>query len=480
LIRAVLLILIFLLPIQLAADELPDLGNSASAVLSPQQEYELGSSVMKELKSALAISQDVIITEYIHSLGYRLLATQSLAQPNYQFFIIRDKTINAFALPGGFIAVNTGLILATEAESELAGVLAHEIGHIQQKHIARMYAHAGRLRLSTIAGVIASVIIATQNPQAAQGALAATLAGSQQALINFTRDHEKEADYVGIQTLAKAGFDPMGMPTFFHRMYQDTRYHGNHVPEYLMTHPLTESRLISAQARAKHFPYKQIQDSLNYHLAHARVTLYQFPCAREASNHFAKVLARGNYRNRLGIVYGYALSLIEEGKPSAAKPYLEELLAASPDQPLFHLAYAQMEMGLGERESALEHLATTLKNHPKNRPLTLTYADWLIRYGQTTEAISFIQKQVAVKTTHPELWHLLSQAQARAKQPLKSHLAQAQFLKLTGDYPGSLTQLRLAKKIIPLTPQEIRQIEAEVKAVEKLQPPKSNKPSLKS
>jgi len=469
-----------LLPIQLAADELPDLGNSASAVLSPQQEYELGSSVMKELKSALAISQDVIITEYIHSLGYRLLATQSLAQPNYQFFIIRDKTINAFALPGGFIAVNTGLILATEAESELAGVLAHEIGHIQQKHIARMYAHAGRLRLSTIAGVIASVIIATQNPQAAQGALAATLAGSQQALINFTRDHEKEADYVGIQTLAKAGFDPMGMPTFFHRMYQDTRYHGNHVPEYLMTHPLTESRLISAQARAKHFPYKQIQDSLNYHLAHARVTLYQFPCAREASNHFAKVLARGNYRNRLGIVYGYALSLIEEGKPSAAKPYLEELLAASPDQPLFHLAYAQMEMGLGERESALEHLATTLKNHPKNRPLTLTYADWLIRYGQTTEAISFIQKQVAVKTTHPELWHLLSQAQARAKQPLKSHLAQAQFLKLTGDYPGSLTQLRLAKKIIPLTPQEIRQIEAEVKAVEKLQPPKSNKPSLKS
>lgn len=471
-IRAVFLILLYLLPIQLVADELPDLGNAASAVLSPQQEYELGASVMKELKSALVISQDVIVTEYIHSLGYRLLATQSCAQPNYQFFIIKDKTINAFALPGGFVAVNTGLILATEAESELAGVLAHEIGHVQQKHIARMYAHAGRLRLSTIAGVLASIIIATQSPQAAQGALAATLAGSQQALINFTRDHEKEADYVGIQTLAKAGYDPMGMPTFFHRMYQDTRYHGNHIPEYLLTHPLTESRLISAQSRAKHFPYKQIQDSLSYHLIHARVTLYQFPSAREASNHFAKVLARGNYRNRLGIVYGYALALIEEGKPSSAMPYLEELLAASPDQPLFHLAYAQMEMAMGERASALERLASTLKNHPKNYPLTLTYADWLLRYGQTADAISFIQKQVAVKTPHPELWHLLSQAQSRAKQPLKSHLAQAQFLKLTGDFPGALTQLALAKKITPLTPQDLRQIEAEVKAVEKLKPAK--------
>ncbi|MCS5712469.1 M48 family metalloprotease [Candidatus Berkiella aquae] len=428
---------------------------------------------MKELKSALAISNDVITTEYIHALGYRLLATQSQSQPNYQFFIVKDKTINAFALPGGFVAVNTGLILATEAESELAGVLAHEIGHVQQKHIARMYAHAGRLRLSTIAGMIASIIIATQSPQAAQGALAATLAGSQQALINFTRDHEKEADYVGIQTLAKAGFDPMGMPTFFHRMYQDTRYHGNHVPEYLMTHPLTEARMVAAQSRAKQFPYKQITDSLQYHLIHARVTLYQFPSPREASNHFAKVLARGNYRNRLGIIYGYALALIEEGKPSAAKPYLDELLAAIPDQPLFHLAYAQMEMGLGERDMALEHLATTLKNHPKNYTLTLTYADWLLRCGKTTDAISFLQKQVAIKSNRHEFWHLLSQAQARAKQPLKSHLAQAQYLKLTGDYLGALTQLRLAKKITPLSVQDAKQIEAELKIVEKLQPTKS-------
>lgn len=472
-IRAVFLTVLCLLSLPTIADDLPDLGNAASAVLSPQQEYELGSSVMKELKTALVISQDTIVTEYIHGLGYRLLATQSQAQPNYQFFIVKDKTINAFALPGGFVAVNTGLILATEAESELAGVLAHEIGHVQQKHIARMYAHAGRLRLSTIAGMIASIIIATQSPQAAQGAIAATLAGSQQALINFTRDHEKEADYVGIQTLAKAGFDPMGMPTFFHRMYQDTRYHGNHIPEYLLTHPLTEARLISAQTRAKNFPYKQVTDSLFYHLVHARVTLYQFTSAQEASQHFAKVLARGNYRSRLGILYGYALALIEDGKPNAAKPYLEELLAAVPDQPLFHLAYAQMEMAAGERQTALDHLALTLKNHPKNYPLTITYADWLIRYGRIDEAIAFLQKQVAVKTSHHEFWHLLSQAQARAKQPLKSHLAQAQYLKLNGDYLGALTQLRLAKKITPLSAQDSHHIETEVKAIEKLQPAKS-------
>jgi predicted Zn-dependent protease len=133
-----------------------------------------------------------------------------------------------------------------------------------------------------------------------------------------------------------------------------------------------------------------------------------------------------------------------------------------------------MTMALGMREAALTHLASALKNHPKNYPLTLTYADWLIRYGKTQDAITFLQKQVALKTSHPELWHLLSQAQARAKQPLKSHLAQAQFLKLNEDYLGALTQLRLAKKISPLSLQETRQIDAEMKAIEKKIPAKSS------
>lgn len=451
----------------LFASELPDLGNSANAALSPVQEYELGRTVMKELKSAMVISQDVIVNEYLQGLGYRLIATQGKCQPDYYFFAVKDKSINAFALPGGFVGVNTGLITATESESELAGVIAHEVGHVQQKHIARMYEHMGRLRLSTIAGVIASVILATQNAQAGSGALAATLAGNQQALINFTREHEKEADYVGIHTLEKAGFDPVGMPAFFHRMYQDTRFYGNHIPEYLMTHPLTEARLMAAQTRANSFPYRQVQDSLQYHLIQARVTLYSFSSAREASNHFSKKLQRGNYRSRPGILYGYALSLIEEGKPWLAKPYLDELLETYPDVPLLQLAYAQMEMASYEKEKALDRLGNALKNHPNNYPLVCVYSEWLIKTGAIQTAIRVLKQQVLQKPVHAELWKLLSNAYAQAHQPVQAHLAQAQFLKSQGDYTNAILQLTLAKKVSTITDQEKRQIEAQLEEIKK-------------
>lgn len=447
------------------ASELPDLGNSSNAALSPVQEVELGRSVMKELKSAMVISQDVIVNEYLQGLGYRLIATQAKSQPDYYFFAVKDKSINAFALPGGFVGVNTGLIMATESESELAGVIAHEVGHVQQKHIARMYEHMGRMRLSTIAGVIASIILATQNAQAGSGALAATLAGNQQALINFTRDHEKEADYVGIHTLAKAGFDPMGMPAFFHRMYQDTRFYGNHIPEYLMTHPLTEARLMAAQTRANSFPYRQVQDSLQYHLIQARVMVYNFGSAREASNHFSKKLQRGNYRSRAGTLYGYALALIEEGKPLQARIYLDELISLYPDIPLFQLAYAQMEMACYESDKAIYRITNSLKNHPNNYPLVFIYCEWLIKTNAAQNAIRILKQQVLQKPVYPELWKLLSIAYAHAHQHVQAHLAQAQFLKSQGDYNGAGLQLRLAKKVSTVSELEKRQIDAQIEEI---------------
>lgn len=444
-------------------DDLPDLGNSASATLTPAQEYELGSNVVKQLQAASAISQDPIVNEYLQSVGYRLLATQGGEQPQYQFFAIRDKTINAFALPGGFIGVNTGLILATESESELAGVMAHEVGHVQQKHIARMYQHMSRMRLSTIAGILAAIIIATQDPSAAQGAVAATMAHAQQAMINFTREHEKEADFVGIQTLAKAGFDPMGMPAFFHRMYQDTRYYSNQVPEYLMTHPLTENRMMAAQARAKSYPYRQIPDSLQYHLVHARIRTYSFGSAHEACRYYEKILDKQNYRSRTGTLYGYVLALLENHKPQAAKPYLNELLAKHPNQPLFQLAYSEMLMQMGEKENAISQLDTALKNHPNNHPILLTYAEWLIQAKRSEQAICLLKAHAHPKTKYPELWNMLSAAYAQNRQAVQSHLAQAQFLKLKGDVTGAETQLRLARRSPHLTPVEQRQIEAQQK-----------------
>ncbi len=455
-----------LAPSRLLSGDLPDLGNSASAILTPAQEVELGTSIMKELRQAQIISKDVYVNQYIQGLGYRLLATQGQAQSAYHFFVVEDSTINAFALPGGFVGVNSGLILASETESELAGVLAHEVAHVQQKHMARMYEHMGRMRLSTIAGMVAAAMLATQNAQAASGAMAATMAGSQQAMINYTREHEKEADYIGIVALRKAGFDPNGMPAFFHRMSQETRFYGNHLPEYLLTHPLTENRLMEAQSRASSFPYKQVPDSLQYHLVQARLLADTFSTPQEASEHFAKKLAKGNYRNRTGTLYGYAISLIEAGKALEAKPYLDELIQQSPNQPLFQLAYAQMEMSQQQTAEALSRLANTLQNHPHNYALTYTYCESLIKYGQANKAIGILRSQVARKNPSSAFWLLLSNAYAQTKNQLQAHLAQAQYLKAQGDLQGAAIQLRMAKKVASLSAQEKRQVESELKDIQ--------------
>ncbi|MFI4937619.1 MAG: M48 family metalloprotease [Candidatus Berkiellales bacterium] len=449
------------------AGELPDLGNASGSVLTAAQEYELGRSVMQELNQAQVLLSDLIVNEYLQGIGYRLIATHGGAQPDYYFFAVKDRSINAFALPGGFVGINTGLILATEGESELAGVIAHEIGHVQQKHIARMYQHMGRLQLSTIAGMIASVIIATQNPQAATGAMAATLAGRQQALINFTRDHEREADYVGIQTLSKAGYDPMGMPAFFHRMQQDTRFYGNFIPEYLLTHPLTETRLMAAQSRAKAFPYKQVADSLQYHLIQARVLAFSFNSSQEAINHFAKKLQRGNYQSQIGTLYGYVLALIEDGKYHEAKPYVEQLLQAYPDHPFFQLAYATIEINTNQTQKALSRLANTLKDHPNNYPLTYTYAEWLVKTKDSATAIQFLKHKVLQKPPRPELLNLLSSAYSQAGQPMQAHLTQAQYLKLRGDLQGAAIQLKIARKLAAPSSQQQKQIDAEIKEIQR-------------
>lgn len=456
---------ILLFPWHLWASELPDLGNSSAAVLTPKQEFELGRSIVKEISHSVSFFNDVVVNDYLFELGHRLVATHGSTQTRYQFFTIKDKTINAFALPGGFVGVNTGLFMAAESESELAGVLAHEIGHVHQHHIARMYEHMGRLKLSTIAGVIASILIATQSPQAGSGALAATLAGGQQAMINYTRDHEKEADYVGIQALAKAGFDPMGMPSFFHRMYQDTRYYSNHMPEYLMTHPLTESRLMAAQNRAKSFPYRQVADSLLFHLVQARILIYSSTSIQEANHHFSSALKRGNYRSRAGTLYGYALTLIEQGKPTQARPYLEELLSSYPNEPLFELAFAQMEYRRGNVEPAIEHLSTSVKNHPNHYVLGSTLSKWQIEVGHTQAAIDLLKKQTSSQQRYPQVWHQLSVAYSLNQQSVQAHLAQAQYLHLIGDYNNAITQLKLAKNNRVATAHEKRQIEAKLKEI---------------
>ncbi|MDH3872013.1 MAG: M48 family metalloprotease, partial [Gammaproteobacteria bacterium] len=256
--------------------DLPSIGDSSGSVISPEQEQQLGAAFMRQLRSSGIILEDLEITNYIESLGQRLTVNSEDPARRFTFFVVNEPSINAFAGPGGYIGIHTGLILASESESELAGVLAHEIAHVTQRHLARAYEASERLSLPTMAAMLAAILVASQHSEAGQAAMAAVSAGGMQYQIDFTRANEKEADRVGIQTLALAGLDPFGMPRFFERLQKNSRLYGSRPPEFLSTHPVTTDRIAEATSRAERHTASKQGDSLDFQLVRAKLRVNNY------------------------------------------------------------------------------------------------------------------------------------------------------------------------------------------------------------
>lgn len=250
--------------------ELPDIGTAAGGTLTIDQELIYGDAYMRIIRSSQPIVNDPVLNLYIDTLGHRLVANANDVKTPFQFFMIRDRNINAFAFFGGYVALHSGLFLHAQSESELASVLAHEIAHVTQRHLARSMEDQARRSPATIAALAASVLLAIAAPEAGIAALTATTAGNMQSQINYTRSNEKEADRFGINTLAKAGFDVNAMPRFFGRLADEYRY-ASTPPPMLLTHPLPEDRITDSRARARSYPPLKLAPSLDYHLARARI-----------------------------------------------------------------------------------------------------------------------------------------------------------------------------------------------------------------
>ena len=252
-------------------DQLPDMGNPVDAIITRGDEYRIGLTVMRQLREQGQILEDPEISEYIQALGSRIAAQATDDGNRFTFFVVRDPAINAFALPGGFIGINQGLLLATKSESELASVLAHEIAHVTQRHIARSIRAAGRQSLATTAMVIAGILLgAVGGGDAAQAAIAIAQGTAAQQQINDTRSNEQEADRVGISYLAAAGFDPNAMPAFFETMNRRQGLSGQNIPEFILTHPVTTNRIAESRDRAKDYPVPKAGPEVSYQLARER------------------------------------------------------------------------------------------------------------------------------------------------------------------------------------------------------------------
>ena len=315
----------------LAADNLPDLGEASQSVFSAQTERKVGEAIIRDIRQDPAYLDDPEISDYLNNLGYRLASHSDNNRQDFEFFMLKDSTLNAFALPGGYIGVHSGLVLATQSESELAGVLAHEIAHVTQHHIARMVAAESRNSITTLAALAVAILAARSNSQVGTAAMAATQAGAIQSQLDFTRENEREADRVGLQTLLAANFDPRGMVSFFERLQRYTRIYENNAPAYLRTHPLTTERISDMENRVAEMPYHQVPDSLEYQFSRAKIRALTEPPKQDVA-FFEQALSERKYTNEAAMHYGLAESLLRAkqfGKAEKELSVLRKLMPTS-------------------------------------------------------------------------------------------------------------------------------------------------------
>ena len=426
---------------------LPDLGNSAGGLMTPKAEQELGRAFMRSVRQNQAVLDDPLIGDYIQQLGERLVEHSDAAGTPFHFFVIDNREINAFAGPGGYIGVYTGLISTTQTESELAAVLAHEIAHVTQQHLLRAWETASNMTLPNAAVLLAAIAIGVAAGGDA-GLAAATMgqAGLIQEQINFTRANEQEADRIGIDILADTRFDPNAMPAFFSRMGKANRVYATKLPEFLMTHPVTTSRTADALGRAARYPARQVRDSLHFELTRARIALrnIEHPLAHAAR--LAHQLEDGRYRNRLATEYERALSLLQGGRIAEADTLLARLLQASPDTIEFIVAKAEVEQRQGKAEAALRRLRQALLAHPTSRALVLSHAELATALGHYREAVDQLRDHLGMATDEPRIHALLARASGEAWNAVAAHRHQAEYHYLNGKLEEAILQLELALK----------------------------------
>jgi predicted Zn-dependent protease len=423
------------------AQGLPDLGEAAQATFTPAQERLLGQNIMRQVRRDPDYFDDAEATDYITRIGRRLAAKGADTRQTFEFFLMRDKEINAFAMPGGNIGVHTGLILAAHSESEMAGVVAHEIAHITQRHIARMVSHQSASQWLSIASLAVALLAARSNSQLAQGIATAGQALAVQKQLDFSRDFEREADRVGFQMLEKAGFDHHGMSGFFERLQRATRVYEGGAPAYLRTHPLNYERIADMQSRSANLPYRQIADSTDFHLVRARLKSELEP-PREAIAYYRDLIATGRFPSEAGAWYGLANALLRYLDAAEARKAHERLQALLPMHPMVTLLGCRIKL-LGGEADALSCHRDALSAHPDQRAIVYEYADALLRHRQPGEALRVVEAQLKIVQGDYRLRQLQSRAYAALNRRLSHHRAQAEAYLLLGSTTAAVEQLQL-------------------------------------
>ncbi|WP_194438681.1 beta-barrel assembly-enhancing protease [Vibrio fluminensis] len=431
-------------------NDLPDIGTAASSTLTIDQELQYGDAYMRMLRNRAPIINDPVLNEYIDSLGHRLVANADDVKTPFTFFLIRDRNINAFAFFGGYIALHSGLFLHAQTESELASVVAHEIAHVTQRHLARSMEDQARRSPATMAALAGALLLAIAAPEAGVAAITATTAGSMQGQINYTRSNEKEADRFGIATLSKSGFDVSAMPKFFSRLAEEYRY-ATTLPPMLLTHPLPQDRITDTRARAQTYPQRRVDTSLNYNLARARIVArYAGIKADAALDWLTRTEKKLPENIKPAMQYGRALVYLDNHQLDKAAPLLEKLIAIDNSNRFYLDALSDLYIAQKQPQKASAMLKKALGSEPDNPVLMINYANSLLAQDKYSEAIRVLQRYTHQNGKDVNGWSLLSEANIKLGNSQEDLAARAEIFALKANWNKAIQYYTQASQMAEL------------------------------
>ncbi|MFM1989072.1 MAG: putative metalloprotease yggG [Pseudomonadota bacterium] len=430
-------------------ENLPKLGDPSGDELSPQAERRLGDSIMRQVRRDPSYLDDAELLDYLNRFAAPLVASPAAGGTGFEFFAIRDGAINAFALPGGFIGIHTGLLTAAESESEVAAVLAHEIGHVVQRHIARMLARQKQVSMVAMAGMILALLAARSNPQAAMGSMMMGNEAARSSMLSFSREAEREADRVGFEIMRQSGFDVQAMVAFFMRLQSASRFYESNAPAYLRTHPVTTERIGDMQLRVQETRYRQRADAIEFTLLRARLraTADDSSEGRKTARGLAEQQVRQSPKAGPGPWYGLAAVALAQRDFARVDAALTQAQAlAGGTHPFLEALGARARLDAGDPGAAADRATKGLSRFPDARALARLQGEALLAAGRPGEAARALRDHLVSWRSDPKLWALLSQAHADLGQRADAHRAAAeQYLRL-GSPMAALDQLRRAQQ----------------------------------
>lgn len=447
-------------------DNLPTLGDHTSGIISLEQEYALGQSFLRALRGQAPLLHDPLMQDYLEHLIYHLASHSNLEDRRITLAIINNPTINAFAVPGGVIGVNLGLFLNGQTESETSAILAHEIAHISQRHFARRTEASRKASVASMAGILAGVVLlATTGSDAGIAAITASRGITQSELLQYSRSREKEADLIGIDTLAAAGLDPNAMAYMFERLNRANRLSGRNIPEFLLTHPVTKNRISDSYAKSTKLPEVEVETSLDYQLMRVRAQVITSKSPASLIKQMQTMLQDPDPVKQTAAKYGLALAQIRAGLFDESMQTILGLQYSHPGKLAFVLAEAELHIEANRFEDARDLLAGALRVTPGNYPLSMAYADALIKSANPVEAAEVLRQLSVERPDDHLVWYHLAEAEGLADNIIGVHEARAEYFVRVGNFDQAIKQLSFATPLVRSNFQQSARIKQRIEEI---------------